>query len=65
MPRLTGRGPSTGARKEVTPVQTKILISLAALVAAVVTVASTVQLTSGVIGPQPTLSANNGGDGGP
>ena len=48
-----------------TPVQTKILISLAALVAAVVTFASAVQLTSGVIGPQPTLSANNAGGGGP
>ena len=29
MPRLTGRGPSAGARKEVTPVLPKILILLA------------------------------------
>ena len=45
--------------------QTKLLISLAALLATVVTFASVVQLTSGVIGPPPVLSANNGGDGGP
>jgi hypothetical protein len=43
---------------------TRILISLAALVAAVVTVASAAQL-AGAPGPQPVYSANNGGDGGP
>ena len=42
----------------------KILISLAALVAAVVTVASAAQLT-GVTGSQTVYSANNGGSGVP
>jgi hypothetical protein len=42
----------------------KILISLAALAAAIVTVASAAQI-GGVNGPQPVYSANNGGDGGP
>jgi hypothetical protein len=65
MSRPTGPGPEHGARKEVTPVQSKLLISLAALAAIVVTFASAVQLTSGAIGPQPVLSANNGGNGGP
>jgi hypothetical protein len=65
MPRPTGRGPSTGARKEVTPVQAKILISLAALTAAIVTIASAAQI-SGVTGPQLVHSAaNDGGGGGP
>lgn len=43
----------------------KILISFAALVAAVVTIASAAQI-SGVTGPQPVRSASNdGGGGGP
>ena len=45
--------------------QTKILIAIAVFAASAVTFASAVQLTGGVIGPQPVLSANNGGDGGP
>jgi hypothetical protein len=48
----------------VTPVQTKILISLAALVAAVVTVASAVQLNV-ANGSQPMHLASNPGGGGP
>jgi hypothetical protein len=43
---------------------TKILISLAALAAAVVTTVSAAQL-SGLKGPQPVYSTNNGGNGGP
>ncbi len=44
---------------------TKILISLAALTAAVVTIASAAQV-SGLNGPQPAHSASNdGGTGGP
>jgi hypothetical protein len=43
---------------------TRILISLAALAAAIVTVASAAHVT-GVNAPQPVYSANNGGDGGP
>lgn len=48
-----------------TPVQAKILISLAALTAAIVTIASAAQI-SGVTGPQLVHSAaNDGGGGGP
>lgn len=43
---------------------TRILISLAVLAAAVVTVVSAGQM-AGLNGPQPVYSANNGGDGGP
>ena len=42
----------------------KLLISLAALAAAIVTIASAAQL-GGVSGPQPVLSADNAGNGGP
>jgi hypothetical protein len=42
----------------------KFLISLAALAAAAIMIASAAQL-SGVTGPQIVHSANNGGNGGP
>jgi hypothetical protein len=42
----------------------KILVSLAALAAAVVMIASAAQLR-GEYGPQTVYSANNGGNGGP
>jgi len=52
-------------RKEVTPMLAKILISLAALAAALVTLAPATQLSL-VNGPQPVYSASNdGGGGGP